>query len=227
MSTITGTWVSGPRIDPTPRYTPPDTPLTDDHGSRSSSPCQSDFSSAPTTDSLTDYGDNMITLSSQTELTRGLAIMANAKPHGGVMHTAGGTSEPRHISGEEPKGAGPSKHGDDMEQAGRHRSDGKDNSGRGGGEGGGGPAQRPQVLPSDATLRAKEGCVFACPFRKRDPLRFNIREYGKCSYMGFSMTDLKYVSPNPTLASLLGRARSILTSEQTQRAPQSVPCPIF
>lgn len=141
----------------------------------------------------------MTALSSHADPTRGLAIMASGKPQGGVMHTAGGTSEPHYISGEEPKGAGSSKHGDDNGQASHHRSDGKDNSGGGGGEGGWGPAKGPPALrTSDAILQAKKGSVFACPFRKKNPLQFNIREHGECSYEGFSMADLKYVGPTPT-----------------------------
>jgi len=205
MSTITATWISGPGIYPISHYTCPDTPGSDDHGSRSSSPCGSVLSSAPTIDTQTDYEDNIATLSPHAELTHGLPIMASAKPQGGVTHTAGGTSEPRRISGEELKGAGSSKHGDGNGQAGRCRGSGKDSSGGGGG----GAAPAPPALPiSNVTLLVKKGRVFACPFRKRDPLRFNIREHGECSYVGFSMADLKYVVPTPYLHHLEGHVQS-------------------
>ena len=172
----------------------------------------------------------MATLSSRAELTHGPPIMASAKPQGGIMHTARGTSEPRRISGEEPKGAGSSKHGDNNEQAGRQQGDEKDSSGRGGDEGGGGAAQAPPALQtSDVTLRAKEGRIFACPFRKRNPLRFNIREHGECSYVGFSMADLKYVgltstpTPTPTFTTWKGAFSPNLRANTESISQPSMP----
>ncbi|AEO61273.1 hypothetical protein MYCTH_2070870 [Thermothelomyces thermophilus ATCC 42464] len=78
--------------------------------------------------------------------------------------------------------------------SGRKRSNGyeHDGDGLGGGSGGGSPdggGKRQKVLPTHQRPATAE---FSCPFRKRNPVRFNVRDFQSCAVMSFpNMSQLK------------------------------------
>ncbi|KAK3339668.1 hypothetical protein B0T25DRAFT_560366 [Lasiosphaeria hispida] len=175
-------------------YTPPDTPRAEGVESRSSSPCPSLNSTATTIEPDLDGEDSMF--NSMPVLTNRLPVMAGAKYHDGMMHVAGGTQEPHTAGGlgsEETRSAFSDQavDGGACKPAGRTRSDDQTNRNRGddGDDGRKAPAPRARAV-SDVTLRAEEK-RYACPYRKWNPVRFNIREYSGCSSEGFNMARLK------------------------------------
>ncbi|KAK3314497.1 hypothetical protein B0H66DRAFT_535412 [Apodospora peruviana] len=76
-------------------------------------------------------------------------------------------------------GSGPSKRsGDDKDRGSQKRSG--DNNGPGG-SGGGGGGKRPKV----AAVEPVEDHKLSCPFRKRNPVKFNVREHQSCAVQSF------------------------------------------
>ncbi|KAL2166663.1 hypothetical protein VTG60DRAFT_2326 [Thermothelomyces hinnuleus] len=78
--------------------------------------------------------------------------------------------------------------------SGRKRSNGyeHDGDGLGSGSGGGSPdggGKRQKVSPTHQRPATVE---FSCPFRKRNPVRFNVRDFQSCAVMSFpNMSQLK------------------------------------
>ncbi|GAB1319574.1 hypothetical protein MFIFM68171_09784 [Madurella fahalii] len=129
-------------------------------------------------------------------LTNRLPVVPGAKYHDGMMHMAGGTQEPPAAGGLGPQEARSAKSdqavsGGACKPAGRPRSDDPNNRNRGddGDDGGKAPAPGARAV-SGVTLQAEEK-RYACPYRKRNPVRFNIREHRRCSSEGFDMARLK------------------------------------
>lgn len=205
MSVDTAVWNTGLRAQFIPCYTPPDTPRAEDEGSRSSSPCPSLNSSGTTIEPGSDGEDG--TVNSAPGFTDRPPIMSGAKYHDGVIYMTGGTQEPDGAGGLGPEGTGsaksdqavdreaykPASHPPSDDQTCRNRRDDGDDGPKA-------PAPGARAV-SDMTLRAEEN-RYACPYRKWNPVRFNIREHRGCSSEGFNIARLKYVNaclmkPNP------------------------------
>jgi len=70
---------------------------------------------------------------------------------------------------------------------------GDDDDGGGGGPGGGGSGSDPPEGSREPGGPNKKTCRerLPCPFRKRNPLRFNVRDYHACAAKSFDMSELK------------------------------------
>ncbi|KAK0639871.1 hypothetical protein B0T16DRAFT_519044 [Cercophora newfieldiana] len=182
-----------------PSYTAPDTPRVDDVESRSPSPCPSLNSSATTIDSPSDGEDNTANLN--PVLAPRIPAIAGTKSgtdiHREMTHMASGTQSA-------PAANGPAPKRDDSQRSLQSADRGackpaaqpqNDDSNRKNGRGNGDDGQRaesPQTRTvNQVPLRVKEA-LLACPYRKRNPAQFNVREYNACSLEGFdSITSLR------------------------------------
>jgi hypothetical protein len=124
-------------------------------------------------------GDTGIVISESTRGRTGSSAVP-IWPAGGVASSVG-------------SGSGGSSQGQGNGGGGRKRSNGAE-SGDGAGDGSPGGGKRQKIW---ATSQPSADMHFSCPFRKRNPVRFNVRDFQSCAVQSFpDFSQLKYVPPH-------------------------------
>jgi hypothetical protein len=170
----------------------------DDNG-RDSSPCPSLVHSVATTDTESEAGYRMVTAFHVPGTALGFPIHVETKGNNEILYSAGGDASQQ---AQEPHDAHSlmSNFSDDgraLPNRGSHLG----RNPRGGGgprrdevDGPEGPSPQSPDHPTTGAHPAGEPKGWACPYRKHNPLIFNVRDYNACSHLPFStLVGLKYV----------------------------------
>ncbi|KAK0627335.1 hypothetical protein B0T14DRAFT_512438 [Immersiella caudata] len=157
---------------------------------RDSSPCPSLVHSATATDLESEAGDGMVPPFYVPVPAVGFPIHVEAKGHDEVPVYSAGADDPHQTRGPHDANCLGSDFSDDGTTVNQGTNCGHDCSvgGKlGGGEGDGpeGPSPQSPDRPATGADAVEESRGWACPFRKHDPLLFNVRDHFSCSHLPF------------------------------------------
>jgi len=167
--------------------------------SRVSSPCPSLVNSVTTTtDPESEVDDDMVT--AFPAYAGRLPINPETKHQDGTVYSAGGPDESHQRQGPHDSHSMKSDLSDDGRACNQGNNCGHEYNGGGKlrGDGDGGPDGPGPQSPGRRIMGGgpvKDSRRWACPYRKRNPLQFNIRDHMTCSHLPFdNLSILKYVS---------------------------------
>lgn len=174
-------------------------PSPAEYDSRDSSPCPSLVYSVTTTDPESEAGDGMVNAFHVPAPAVGFPVHAETKRHDGTVYSAGGDESHQGQGSHDPHSL-KSDFSDDGRAVNQGNNCGHEYSGggklrRAGDDGPEGHGPQSPGRPATGVDHVEESMGWACPYRKNNPLLFNVRDHIACSRLPFSTFGrLKYVS---------------------------------